>query len=193
MDYSQPFSVLNEKLRPQFGLSEQLYSSLERVEERHLGSLRSKYPSYRGTVLPAELEPEVSVIVTEPEDPEEPEDGAEQDDSGSDGLEEANSAALPVISSHLFTELNLKDVSEEEPVDEDSSTSQSEEKDSPDELTSERTKDSSDSGAGAGEGGRPLQRSYMDRTLPDLINSGRPLVRRKTLGHVSATVGEPMF
>lgn len=185
MDYSQPFSVLNQKLKPHYSTSEQLYSPLERVEERQLGSLRRKSPSYQTTVLSEELEQKVSVTVTESEDPEEPEDGAEREDLVSDGLEEANCAdPLPVINI-----TDLTNVGEEELVDEDSSTSQSEEKDSPDELSSEGTKDSSESVAVAGEGRRPLQRSYIDRTLPDLIKSGRPLVRRKTLGHVSATVG----
>lgn len=32
-------------------------------------------------------------------------------------------------------------------------------------------------------------RSYEDGTLPDLVRSGRPLGRRRTLGHVSETVG----
>lgn len=180
MDYSQPFSVLNQKLKPSFTTSEQLYSSLERVEERQLVSPRSTSPFYQTTVLPAELEP--NVAVTESENPEEPEDGAEQ--------EEANCAnLLPVIN---ITEFNLESMGEEEPVDEDSSASQSEDKDSPDELTSEGTKDSSESVAGTSDGGRTLQRCYHDRTLPDLINSGRPIVRRKTLGHVSATVGQQL-
>ncbi|XP_077361212.1 bicaudal-D-related protein 2-like [Festucalex cinctus] len=39
------------------------------------------------------------------------------------------------------------------------------------------------------EGGdSPFQRSYM--TLPDLINGGRPLGRRRTLGHVNDTLKE---
>lgn len=185
MDYSQPFSVLNQKLKPDFTTSEQLYSSLERVEERQQGSLGSKSPFYKATVLSAELEPKVPVIVTESEVPEEPEDGAEQEDLVSGGPEEANCAdPLPVINI-----TDLTNVGEEELVDEDSSTSQSEEKDSPDELTSEGTKDSSESEAVVGEGRRPLQRNFIDRTLPDLIKIGRPIMRRKTVGHVSATVG----
>lgn len=193
MDYSQPFSVLNEKLKPRFAASEQLNSSLERLEDRELGSLEIKSSSYQARSLPAELEPKVPVTIAESEDPEEAEDDAAQEDLVSDGLEEANCAdPLPVINSCLITELNFKNVSEEELVEEDSSTSQSaqsEESDSPGELASEETKDSSESVALAGEGGGPFQRSYIDGTLPDLIKSGRPLSRSRTLGPMSATVG----
>ncbi|KAM7398107.1 hypothetical protein PAMA_006132 [Pampus argenteus] len=166
MDYSQPFSALNERLRPRFTDSVQLYSSLNRVEERQMSSLRSKSPVY----LPTEPEPKVSLTVTEPEDPEEPENDAEQED--------------------LVSELSLKDVGEEELVDEDSSPCQYEEKDSSGDLTSEGTGESSPSVASASEGGSSFQRSYMDGTLPDLIKSGRPLSRRRTLGHVSDTLKE---
>ncbi|KAM7374424.1 hypothetical protein PAMP_007081 [Pampus punctatissimus] len=171
MDYSQSFSALNESLRPRFTTSVQLYSSLNRVEERQMGSLRSRSPVYRPTVLPTEPEPKVSLTVTEPEDPEEPENDAEQED--------------------LVSELSLKDVGEEELVDEDSSSPcQYEEKDSSGDLTSDGTGESSPSVASASEGGSSLQRSYIDRTLPDLIKSGRPLSRRRTLGHVSDTLKE---
>ncbi|XP_040906659.1 bicaudal-D-related protein 2-like [Toxotes jaculatrix] len=177
MDFSQPFSVLNEKLRPRVTTSEQLYSSLNRLEDRQLGSLRNRSLSYRPTVLPAEPVP---VPITEPNNPEEPKDDAEQEDLVTDGLEEGNCAALlPVNNTCLITELNLKDVGEEE---------QSEEKDSPGELTTKETRDSSVSLASEGESS--LQRSYIDGTLPDLIKSGRPLSRRRTLGHVSDTLNE---
>ncbi|XP_067464428.1 bicaudal-D-related protein 2-like [Thunnus thynnus] len=191
MDYSQPFSALNEQLRPRFTTSEQLYSSLNRVEDRQMGSLRSRSPFYRPTVLQMEPEPKVGLTVTEPEDPEEPEDDAEQEDSVSDGFDEGNSAdLLHIDNSCLISELNLKDVDEEELVDGDNSSCQSEEKDSSGELTSEGTAGSSESAALAGEGGSCFQRSYIDRTLPDLIKSGRPLSRRRTVGHVSDTLKE---
>ncbi|XP_018547911.1 bicaudal-D-related protein 2-like [Lates calcarifer] len=180
MDYSQPFSVLNERLRPRFTSSEQLYSSLNRLEGRQLGSLRSRSPSYRPTILPAEPEPKVSVTITEQDGPEEPEEDAEQD-LVSDGLGEGD--LLPINSSCFITELNLKDVCEEELAEEDSSSSQSEEKDTPGELATV-------SASMAGEGGSSLQGSYVDGTLPDLIKSGRPLGRRRTLGHVSETLNE---
>lgn len=155
-----------------------------------MGSLRSRSPVYRSTVLPTEPEPNVSLKVTEPEDPEEPEDDAAQEDLVSDGLDVGNLAnLLHINNSCLISELNLKDVSEEELVDEDSSPCQSEEKDSSGDLTSEGTGDSSESVVIGDEGGQSFQRSYTDRTLPDLIKSGRPLSRRRTLGHVSDTVG----
>lgn len=144
-----------------------------------MGSLRSRSPSYRPTILPAEPEPKVSVTITEQDGPEEPEEDAEQD-LVSDGLGEGD--LLPINSSCFITELNLKDVCEEELAEEDSSSSQSEEKDTPGELATV-------SASMAGEGGSSLQGSYVDGTLPDLIKSGRPLGRRRTLGHVSETVG----
>lgn len=175
MDFSrQPFSVLNERLRPQLSTTEQLYSSLNRLEDRQLGSLRKQPPPYRPTVLPAEPEPKVSVIITEPEEPGE---DSEQEDLASD---EGNSQSDQSDTSCLITELNLKNFGEEDRQ----STSSSEEKENPGELTSEGMGDSSKSG----EGGSSLQRSYISGTLPDLINSGRPLSRRRTLGHVSDTV-----
>ncbi|KAM9348592.1 bicaudal-D-related protein 2-like [Symphorus nematophorus] len=170
MDYSLSFSALNEKLRPRITTSEQLYSSLNRLEDRQSGTLRG-LSSYRPTVLPTQPEPEVTVTPTEPEDPEEPEDDAETED-----LEDGRSS--DTLNSCLITELNLKDM-----VDEDSTPSPTEEKDIPGELSSKGTGDPSQSAAG--EGG-----SYVDGTLPDLIRSGRPLGRRRTLGHVSETLKE---
>ncbi|KAM6907128.1 bicaudal-D-related protein 2-like [Xenentodon cancila] len=83
-------------------------------------------------------------------------------------------------------DLNLKDVAEDVQDKDDSSTIKSEKTDSPGELTSEETT----SVAVAGEEGSSLQAPYMDGTLPDLIKSGRPLGRRRTLGHVSDTLKE---
>lgn len=182
MDYSQSFSALNERLRPRITTSQQLYSSLNRLEVRQSYSLRSLPTTYRPTILPTKPEPE-------PEDPEEPQEDAVQEDLVSDDLEGRHCAdPLPLNNSCLITELNLKDEGDEELVDEDSSTSTSKEEDTPGELTSKGTGDSSQSAAG--EGGSSIQRSYVDGTLPDLIRSGRPLGRRRTLGHVSDTVGQ---
>lgn len=128
------------------------------------------------------------MTTTEPEDPRELDDNAEQEDLVSDGIDEGNCAdLLPFNNSSLIPELNLKDVGEEELADKDGSTSPSEEKDIPGELNSAEAGDSSESAAD--EGGSSFQRSYTDRTLPDLVRSGRPLCRRRTLGHVSETVG----
>ncbi|XP_062289458.1 bicaudal-D-related protein 2-like [Scomber scombrus] len=179
MDYSQPFSSLNDMMKPRFSTSQQLYSSLSRVEDRQMNSLRSRSLLYRPTVLPTEQEPKVSKTAPEPEDPEEPEDDAEQEDLACDGIDEGNSANLLHINTCLISELSLKDVDEEELNEEDNSPCQREEKDSSGDLSSESV-------ASSGEGGSP----YIDRTLPDLIKSGRPLGRRRTLGHVSDTLKE---
>ncbi|XP_067348501.1 bicaudal-D-related protein 2-like isoform X2 [Channa argus] len=192
MDYSEPFSVLNEKLKPRPTTSEQLYSSLNRLEDKQFGSLRSKSTSCRATFLPEETEPKVTVNIEESEDPEESEDDTNQVDFASNDLEEEAKFAdlLPSSTTRLLAELNLKDVAEEDLVEEDSSTSQSEEIDSAGDRAAEGTRTSSESAALAGQGGSPFQRDYIDRTLPDLINSGRTLSRRRTLGHVSATLSE---
>ncbi|XP_035521914.1 bicaudal-D-related protein 2-like [Morone saxatilis] len=188
MDYTQSFSALNERLKPRITTSEQLYSSLNRLEDRQSGSLRSLYLPYRPTVLPGHPEAKVSVTLPESEDPEEPEDVTEQEDLVSDDPEEHGADLLPFNNSCLITELNLKDVGEEELVDEDNSNSPSEDKDIPGELTSKGKGDSSKSAAG--EDGSSMQRDYIDGTLPDLIRSGRTLCRRRTLGHVSETLKE---
>lgn len=180
MDFSQSFSDLNEKLRPRVTSSEQLYSSLNRLEGRQLGSLRSQTSSYRPTILPNEPKPKVSVAATEPADPEDPEDYTEQEDLVDVRLSFKNSC--------LISELDLKDLGEEEMVEGNGGTSPSEETDVPGELTSKATGGPSESVAG--EGLSTFQRSYLDGTLPDLIRSGRPLGRRRTLGHVSDTLKE---
>ncbi|KAM9847296.1 bicaudal-D-related protein 2-like [Aulostomus maculatus] len=169
MDYSQPFSVLNEKLRPRTNASEQLYNSLSRLNRK----------THRPSVLPTE--PKVSL--TEPEDPEEHEED-EMMDSASDSLEEGSCSDALSFNSCLISELSFKD------EEDDSSSCQSEEKDNSGYLTSEGTGDSSESGGLPGEDGNSSKRSYVDRILPDLLNSGRGLSRRRTLGHVSDTLKE---
>lgn len=191
MDYSEPFSVLNAKLKPRFTTSEQLSSSLNKLEDRQLASPRSKSTSYRATVLTEEPEPSVHENIEESVYPEESEDDANQVDLASKALEDADlTDFLPLSTTSLLAELNLKDVVEVDLDEEDSSTLQSEEKDSPDELSTEGTRTSTESAALPGQGGSPFQRDYIDGTLPDLIKSGRPLSRRRTLGHVSATLSE---
>lgn len=174
MDFNQPFSVLNEKLRPRVTTSEQLYSSLTRLEGRQLGSLRNKYTYYRATVLPREPEPNAT---TKTEDPEESVDETEKDYSkGNTGKNTC-----------LINELNLNDIGEDELGDEES-TSQSDEKDSMGEVASEEARDSEE--LGSNENTNSFQRDYLDGTLPDLLNSGKPLSRRRTLGHYSDTLKE---
>lgn len=185
MAYSMTFSALNEKLRPRINTSDRVYSTLNRLD-KPAGSLRSFPVSYRPTVLP---EIKVSETTIEPEVNKEPEEDVEQqvEDLVSDGQEEEGSESLSFNTSCL-TEVTLKeDGAEEQLVDEDSS-SLAEEKDIPGELTSEVTGVSSQSTTS--KDGSSFQRSYVDGTLPDLIRSGRPLGRRRTLGHVSETVGK---
>lgn len=176
MDFSQSFSLLNEQLRPRITTNQQLYSTLSRLEDKQWGSLRSQC-SYRPTILPTE--PKNCVTTAEPEEPE-PEETAIGENEVSVDLDERDSP--------LITDLNLKDAGEEELSDKDSNTSPTEEKDIPGELASNVTSESTESGSGD-SGSCSLQTNYLDGTLPDLIRSGRPLGRRRTLGPVSDTVG----
>ncbi|KAM6911266.1 bicaudal-D-related protein 2-like [Lycodopsis pacificus] len=165
------FSALNERLRPRSAASKQLHSSLNRLEDRQVASLRSKSPSSRPTVVPTAPEPKVSKA--EPEDDSEPESLFSDDDN--------------LI---LISDINLNDFRGVDPADDNISISSSEEKDQPGELASQGSGRSSQSVPLDGEGGSPLQMSYMNGTLPDLLNSGKMLVRRRTVGHVSETLKE---
>ncbi|KAM9333086.1 bicaudal-D-related protein 2-like [Pholidichthys leucotaenia] len=176
-------SVLNERLRPRFTTTQQLYSSLNRLEGRQFSSLRTRTTSYpiRPTVLPVEPQPTVTGTISEPQTPD------------SDELEEGSCADLLTSDNAiLISEMSLRDEEEEDLGDNssNSSTSQSEEKDGTGELTSEGTGGSAESGASASGETSSFQRNYMDGTLPDLLKSGRPLGRRRTLGHVSDTLKE---
>uniref|UniRef100_UPI003AB03C44 bicaudal-D-related protein 2-like n=1 Tax=Centroberyx gerrardi TaxID=166262 RepID=UPI003AB03C44 len=186
MEYSLPFSVLNERLRPRVSAMEQLCSSLHTLEERQPGSLRSSSSTVRCTILSRQPEPKDPVITTKPEEPEEE---AEQEDLVSDGLEEG---ADLLISQCPIPSLNLTDMTSvgEEELDQESSPSQTEESDGPNDLTTAGSGEGPEPAARDGEGGSPSRRSYIDGTLPDLIRSGRPLSRRRTLGPVSDTLKE---
>ncbi|XP_023198128.1 uncharacterized protein LOC111610078 [Xiphophorus maculatus] len=168
MDYSKPFSELNERLRPRLASSDLLHSSLCRLEER-------KATSYTPNVLPAEPEPQM--------DPEEP----EEDLICSSTDEGLCSDLMPFINSYFNFDQNVKD---EDEASDSRSITQSEETDSPSELPSEEAMDSLKAGTGSGPGDSPFQRFYADKTLPDLISTGRPLSRRRTLTHVSDTLKE---
>ncbi|XP_014892162.1 bicaudal-D-related protein 2-like isoform X2 [Poecilia latipinna] len=168
MDYSKPFSELNEQLRPRLASSDLLHSSLCRLEER-------KATPYTTTVLPAEPEPQM-----DPED-------LEEDLICSSTDEGLCSDLMPFINSCFNSDLNVKD---EDEASDSRSITQSEETDSPSELPSEEAMDSLKAGAGTGPGDSPFQRFYADKTLPDLISTGRPLSRRRTLTHVSDTLKE---
>lgn len=175
MAYYTTFSALNEKLRPRFATSDQLYSTLNRMEVQ-VGSTRSFLASYQPTVLPEINRSEMTV---EPEVKQEPEGNVQQqiEDLTSD-FQDEGSESPPLDASVQLIELSLND-GEEQRMDE--------EKDVPGELTSSTA--GSPSQSLNGEDGSPLRQSYDDGTLPDLIRSGRPLGRRRTLGHVSETVG----
>ncbi|XP_054482357.1 bicaudal-D-related protein 2-like [Anoplopoma fimbria] len=178
MDRAQPFSDLNDRLRPQGTSSEQVFSSLNRMEHRRLASIGKNTSSIRNTVLPTEPEPKVSKS--------ERDNDSEQEDLVSD---EDNCADL-LNSPILITKLNLNDFGEKELADDNRSISSSEEKDQPGELGSEGSGHNSGSVALDGEDGSPFQGNCMNGTLPDLLNGGKPLSRRRTLGHVSETLKE---
>ncbi|KAM9728011.1 bicaudal-D-related protein 2-like [Menidia menidia] len=180
-------SVLNEKLRPRFISSEQLYSSLTRLEDRQMGSLRNKPASYRPTVLPREP----GAFGTEPQDLREAENDAKPEELSSDsGGEDSCDSLSAADRSYLAADLSLRDGEESDPGNDDTDGTRSEEKDTPGELASEGKMDPSASGASAGPGEGPFQRCFMDGTLPDLIKSGRALGRRRTVGPVSDTLNE---
>ncbi|XP_068187860.1 bicaudal-D-related protein 2-like [Antennarius striatus] len=187
MDFSQSFSVLNERLRPRVTHSDKLYSSLSRMESRQWYSVRTYPSSYRATILPANPEP-TFLVTEEREDLKEPEGMAEKGDLISDGIQEECYADPQPLDNSSLTELSLKDEGDEDEADDESRASSSEEKDIAGELTSARTDGSSEAAASGSD--NPLQMSYIDGTLPDLIKSGRPLGRRRTVGHVSDTLKE---
>ncbi|XP_015251484.1 PREDICTED: uncharacterized protein LOC107098361 [Cyprinodon variegatus] len=191
MDYSQPFSVLNEQLRPRLTSSEQLHSSLCRLEDRKLdsSSMRTKYMLYRSSILPTETEPQTSISNTE--DADQHQTSTEQEGLGFSSTEEGlSSDLLPYINSCFNRDFNIKDEDEDGQANDNSSMTQSEETDSSGEMGSEEARDSVKTGAGAEAGESPFQRFYADKTLPDLISTGRPLGRRRTLTHVSDTLKE---
>lgn len=167
------FSALNERLRPRLSASDRLYSSLYRMEYGYAGSLKPLTLTYRQSILPSTPEPELSEASVDPQEPRE--DAAvkvsEQASTGPSQLSE------------------IQDKMSDEPDDEDSRMSPSEEKDVPGELVSKVTDASTQSSAAKADGSP--ESSFIDGTLPDLIRSGRPLGRRRTLGHVSETVGRP--
>ncbi|CAN9501115.1 unnamed protein product [Ophioblennius macclurei] len=166
MDFQQPFSVLNERLRPRVSASEQLYLSLHRLEDRQL---RNKSPPSPYT-------------------------NAADDDHDHDRDRDRR---LTNGTTRIITEMKIKDLDDDyEDEDDDSSSSKSDEKDVSGDVSSEG---GGGSGGGGGEEGEesgtpdsdgPFQRGYGETSLPDLIKSGRPLGRRRTVGHVSQTLKE---
>lgn len=170
------FSALNERLRPRLTASDRLYSSLYRMEYGYSGSLKPLPTPYRKSILPSTLEPEVSDVLEA--GLEEPREDAEREVSAEPACTEPSQ----------LTETQDKISQEtEEEEEEDSRVSPSEDKDIPGELASKVPGDSTQPTSAPAD--VPHERSYVDGTLPDLIRSGRPLGRRRTLGHVSETVG----
>lgn len=167
------FSALNERLRPRLTASDRLYSSLYRMEYGYAGSLKPFTLTCRQTILPLTPEPEVSEASADPMEPREA------------AAVKLSTAEQACTEPSQLTE--IQDKISEEPDDEDSRMSPSEEKDVPGELVSKVTDASTQSSITKPDGF--LESSYIDGTLPDLIRSGRPLGRRRTLGHVSETVG----
>jgi len=173
MDHTQSFLSLNSRLRPRVTSNEKI-SSLNKLDDGRGASL-GRQRLHRTTFLPTEPEPKASE--SEPE-------GVTQQREESVG-DEDNCADR--INNTVFI-TKLKD-SGEEAVEDNRSASSSEEKDNPGELTSERSGHSSQGKASDGEGGSPFETGLMNGTLPDLLNGGKLLSRRRTVGHVSETVG----
>ncbi|KAJ0061542.1 hypothetical protein NL108_005734 [Boleophthalmus pectinirostris] len=173
MDYNQPFSVLNERLRPRYNTTSQIYSSLNRLEDRSSRATSIYYTP--PTVIPTTSTPAP------------PKDTVPDHDELDSGL----SSDPP----QLFEEdsTSLSDLGLNEPRDDDdSSSTKSEEKDCPGELPTNKTEESQESSVATEEPveGSILHKAFIDGTLPDLIKSGRPLGRRRTLGHVNDTLKE---
>ncbi|XP_056140641.1 bicaudal-D-related protein 2-like [Lampris incognitus] len=203
MDDSVPFSVLNERMKPHFTAMDRLCSSLNTLQDRQRGSLRSTSSTVQPTVLPPTSEPEPdpeSLDCGTTVDPEEPGDKQERADSNSDGLlsltVEEEDVADQVSIDNLVPILTLEDMNlfgheELAVVLESIVPSPSEEEgDAPGGPTPAGTQDTSEAQTLNKDSGSPSQRNYVDTTLPDLIRSGRPLGRRRTLGPVSDTLKE---
>ncbi|KAM8897923.1 bicaudal-D-related protein 2-like [Spinachia spinachia] len=171
MERAQSFSALNQRLRPQLPI-EQVYTSLNKLEERQLSSLRIKSAPVRTTVLEG---PGPKASERKPEDDSEREDPASN---------EGNCAGLSSNPIHI-TEANIHEL-----IDDNRSLSSSEEEGHPTELPSEGSGLPSQTAASDAEGEGLLQSGRVNKTLPDLISSGKPLSRRRTLGHVSETLKE---
>lgn len=174
MDYNQPFSVLNERLRPRFNATSPIYNSLNRLEDRSLRATSVYYT--RPTILPAPSAPAPPVVTVSAEDE-------------LDGGEISEPPQLFEDNATLLSEMGLTEAGDED----DSSSTKSEEKDCPGELPADSPEENPES-PGASEGGEVqgsiLHKAFIDGTLPDLIKSGRPLGRRRTLGHVNDTLKE---
>ncbi|KAJ0004596.1 hypothetical protein NQD34_010810 [Periophthalmus magnuspinnatus] len=171
MDYSQPFSILNERLRPRVNTTSQIYSSLNRLEDRSSRATSVYYTKPTMTPTTAPMPPEDTV-------------------QNQDELDSELSSEPPQLfedDSTSLSDLGLNEARDED----DSSSTKSEEKDCPGELPMDRTGENPVSPVATEEvEGSILHKAFIDGTLPDLIKSGRPLGRRRTLGHVNDTLKE---
>ncbi|XP_064836908.1 uncharacterized protein LOC135550225 [Oncorhynchus masou masou] len=184
------FSVLNKRLRPQFTAMERLCYSLDTLEDgpQRPGTVRGDSTA-RSTILRdvSQTQDDSSSTTTKPEQEDVVTEGlislAEEGDIGPETL------AMPMIkdSSMLFLTVDAgPDGSGELAVVRDSLTVAS---DGPDGLTVVIEGDGDGSDA-VSEDRSTSRQSYIDGMLPDLIRSGRPLNRRRTLGPVSDTLKE---
>ncbi|XP_029557486.1 bicaudal D-related protein homolog isoform X3 [Salmo trutta] len=185
------FSVLNERLRPRFTAMERLCDSLDTLEDgpQRPGTV-SGGSTTQSTILRdvSQTQEDSSSTTTKPE----------QEDVVTEGLtsltEEGDIGPEPLTMSmindcsKLF--LTIEDAgpdgSGELTVVRDSLTIAN---DGPDGLTVVIEGDGDGSDA-VSEDRSTSRRSYIDGMLPDLIRSGRPLNRRRTLGPVSDTLKE---
>ncbi|XP_013872352.1 bicaudal-D-related protein 2-like isoform X2 [Austrofundulus limnaeus] len=143
----------------------------------------------RSRFMPTVLtEPETNTSMTEPEGPPKPKRTFEQEMVCDDRGERSPDDLMLFTSLDAFDALSLTELDSEELSNDNCSSTQSEETDSTGELVLDGSRDSSEAEAGAGDGS--FQRYYTDKSLPDLIKSGRPLCRRRTVGHVSETLKE---
>ena len=204
MEESVSFSVLNQRLRPQFTAMERLCYSLEDLTRPD--SIRGS-PTTRPKML-THLEPQVdeSLTVTQEEehDPEQEEvtEEEEQEEVDSDGStpQDVCAESLTVAGDCPKIEcLELKDSTTVTDCCVPTLTMEGDchvglpsamEVEGPDGMITVRKGDGCDPGEAVREGESLSQMSYIERALPDLISSGRPLTRRRTLGPVSDTVRE---
>jgi hypothetical protein len=186
-----PFSILNERLRPQFTAMEQLCYSLHTLEDGHqLPGIVSGSSTTRSTILRDEIQTQDDSSSTTTE----PEDDPEKEDVVTERLtsltEEGDNChdLLTMTSTCLMQSLTAEDAgpdgSGELTVVKESLAI---ENGDPGVLTMVSEGDGSDE---VSEDKSPFRRSYIDRILPDLIRSGQQISRRRTLGPVSDTVRE---
>ena len=203
MEESVSFSVLNQRLRPQLTAMERLCYPLE--DQPHTSDSIRGSPTTRPTML-THLEPQVneSLTVTQEEDnPEQEEEEQEEVDSDGSTPRDVCAESLTVAGDcwpcPKIECLELNDSTTVTDCRVPTLTMEGDchvgllsamEGEGPDSLMTVRQGVGCDPGEAVREGESLSQMSYIERALPDLISSGRPLTRRRTLGPVSDTVRE---